>query len=227
MEFSDLWKSGPAVAVAIIGVVAALLKAVKTLLEFHDEYLSKRRFKRHAFLVSEAEQSSELKAFIKALKHEAIFRAAFGKPASPRKASAVMELYETGHFSHEELRESYLFLVLDAEGNLDIRIGVMGHLLQWFTTTFMAFIALYMISLVNSILSIKSLLSIVFVLLVLLSTFFIFWYFGRDVRSVLLAKRVRKKLEKLKAGELSSQSITTQRDDLPSAPEKSQNETSL
>src|SRR3989442_1441763 len=88
MDLSELWKSTPAVSAAVVAVAGALYKAMKTLLEFNDEYLSKRQFKRHSFLRGEAEQHRELTAFIEAARHEAVFRSTFGRPAD-RKSTRL------------------------------------------------------------------------------------------------------------------------------------------
>lgn len=205
MEISDLFKSVPALIVAVIGVLAALLKVLKALVEFHDDHLSKRAFKRHSFLVNEAEQNNELKTFVEALKHEAIFQTTFGKPASPRKASAVMQLYKSGHFSHADLRESYLFLVLNEADELEVRVGVLGNILLVLTSLYLIFVLTYIGYLG---LQLPRLLNTGSPGIVLLGSAFLFltvWHFGRDLRSILLAKKVRKKLESLKSKKLAAQ----------------------
>ncbi|WP_288124486.1 MULTISPECIES: hypothetical protein [Delftia] len=197
MDLSELWKSTPAVSAAVVAVAGALYKAMKTLLEFNDEYLSKRQFKRHSFLRGEAEQHRELTAFIEAARHEAVFRSTFGRPASPRMAAAVMAAYQSGHFSLEELRASFLYSKIEDDGSLVVTPGKSGGLILGFTIFFIVAMAGYSAVVVVSLLSLKSVLPSIAALIVLVLTFGLFWFFGRDARSVLLAKKVERKLVKL------------------------------
>lgn len=204
MEISEILKTGPALGLAVIGVAAALLKSIKALLEFHDEYLSKRRFKRQSFFAAEAEKSPELKSFVESLKHEAIFQATFGRPASPRKASAVMKLYQTGHFSHSELRESYLFMEVDANGDVKVHTGFIGSLLLWVISVFLVAVAVYLGTIIFLLIRMESARSLSMALGVLIFALSVFWYFGRDLRSVLLARKIHRKLSSLRTTEPSS-----------------------
>lgn len=106
MDSTDLWKSIPVVATAIIATLGALYKSIKSLFEFNDEYLGKRKFKRLSFLSDEVRGDLALEKLLMSAKHEEVFRAIFGKPASPKIAAAVMSLYASGLFSIEELRAS-------------------------------------------------------------------------------------------------------------------------
>lgn len=197
MDLSEIWKSTPAVGGAVVAVAGALYKAIKTLLEFNDEYLSKRQFKRHSFLRGEAEQHRELTAFIEAVRHEAVFRSTFGRPASPRMAAAVMAAYQSGHFSLEELRASFLYSKIGDDGSLVVTPGKVGRLILGFTIFFIVAMAVYSAILVVSLLSLKSVPASIAALVVLVVTFGIFWAFGRDARSVLLAIKVERKMAKM------------------------------
>ncbi|WP_286999655.1 MULTISPECIES: hypothetical protein [Comamonas] len=197
MDLSELWKSTPAVAAAVVAVAGALYKAIKTLLEFNDEYLSKRQFKRHSFLRAEAEQHKELTAFIEAVRHEAVFHSTFGRPASPRMAAAIMAAYQSGNFSLKELRASYQYSKIGNDGSLVVTPGKSGVITLGFSIFFIVATALYSAATVISVLSLKSIPAFLTALVLLSITFGIFWIFGRDARSVLLAKNVERKLLKM------------------------------
>lgn len=197
MEFSELWKSAPAIGAATVAVAGALYKAIKTLLEFNDEYLSKRQFKRHSFLLGEAGQHPELRAFIEAVKREAIFRSTFGKPASPRMALAIMSLYESGRFSLEELRASSVYSKLGEDGSLIVVPGRAGNVVLWIAGLSIATMVVYAGILVLALIGVKTVLASLVALVVILLTCFLVWPFGRDARAVLLAKSVERKLAQI------------------------------
>lgn len=208
MEISELWKSTPAIGAAVVAVAGALYKAIKTLLEFNDEYLSKRRFKRYSYLRGEAAQHQELTDFIEAAKHETIFRSTFGRSASPLMASAVMTAYRTGHFSLAELKASFVYSKIGNDGELVVSPGKMGWISLIYSSVVIAVFAAYSVITLFSLLSMKSLASLLVALFVLVLTFIFFWMFGRDARSAILAMQAERKLIKISTAQTLKTSLT-------------------
>lgn len=194
MDFNDLLTSGPAIGTAVAGVVAALYKAAKSLLEFNDEYLQKRRFRQYAWLLAEAEEHADLRDFIHLVKREDIFRGVFGKPVSPQTARALVALYQSGRYSMEELRASYLYARLRDDGTLEVKPGAGGAFVLAFTLSLVAAMSVYAVLLIVLFLGMQSWSAALAAAGVLAVYSGLTWLFCRDVRAVILARRVQRRL---------------------------------
>lgn len=198
MEIAEIIKSGPAVWVGSLAVVGALYKSIKSLLEYNDEYIQKRLFKKYSFLLSETSGNDNLVEFIKKAKEEEAFRVAFGKPASPSMATAIMELYRSGHFSLSELRACFLYTKLLPNGTLEINPGKSGYFVLGVSIFFILMMGLYISTLVVTLLTAKAIPATLIAIGLLIFYFFFAWLFGRDARAVVLARRANKKVSAIK-----------------------------
>ena len=155
--------------------------------EFYDEYLGKRKFKRHTFLREEADQNRELASFIESIRHEIVFRTAFGKSASPRMAAAVMVAYQSGHFSLEELRASFFYWKLGDDGSITVEPGMAGWILVGTIGFFMIAITLYSGLVIYELLSANSLPAFAMAFALFVVVLIYFQHFGREARAVFAA----------------------------------------
>ncbi|MCW7538601.1 hypothetical protein OOT46_12185 [Aquabacterium sp. A7-Y] len=193
MQLGELLTSTSGLGPAAAAVAAALYKAVKALLEFNDEYLRKRRFKQYAYLLGEAEGQAEAQELILMAKREALFRAVLGKPVSQRLGAAVMALYRSGQFSLEELRASLLYATLHEDGTLDVRPGAGGMLVVAISAFFVVGMGAYAGAMVWLLLGQGAWDARMAAVGVLLAYGLLAWWFGRDARAVMLARRVRRR----------------------------------
>lgn len=138
MDFSALLNSPSVLGAAIAAVVTALYKAIRSLLEFNDEYLRRRQYKHFAFLAEQASSNQRLVNFILAAKDEFLFAETFRHQTSPREAAAVQDLYATGLFSIRQLRSCFFYLRFEADGTPSIRPGRTGLFILLFTTPLLA-----------------------------------------------------------------------------------------
>ena len=192
-ETLEILKSGPAVSAAIVAVIAALLKSVKSIFEFNDEHLQKRQLKRLAFLSKECEKNDALQQIVSIARDEEVFRNLFGRTASPKYIRALTHLYETEKFSLSELRVSSSYLVL-VDGSLVVKLGWRALILFLISFGFVVIMGLYVIALLWLLFASPSA-GTYLAVVVLIALYSLFaWFVGSDARSVLLAKRVQKKL---------------------------------
>ncbi len=191
-DIAELIKSWPAIAGAVVAVLAALIQSVKSLLEFHDAHLQNRVLKRLAFLAKECEDEP-LKRLISTARNEEVFRTLFGKNASPEFVHGVTRLYESGKFSLSELRmiSPYLKPVNDS---VVVEIKKGDIILSWASLAVIVLMMLYTTAFVILLLSTPSISSLV-AALVLVALFLLFVRFvRRDILAVFIAKRVKAKL---------------------------------
>lgn len=134
MDLSEILRSAPAVVAGGVAAVVTLVKAVRSLLEFYDDHLRKRHFKRYAYLLGEAGGQDDLCAFITLCKREDIFRSIFSHSTSPKMASAFMELYGTRNFPLNELRLISPYAKLRDDGSIVVapsKSDIAGYVLNW------------------------------------------------------------------------------------------------
>jgi hypothetical protein len=203
MELTEFLNSSTAGA-AIAGMSAALYKAVKSLLEFNDEYLRKRRFKHYAYLSSESTDHPDVQQFINQAKKEDLFRVLFGKSVPPRVASAYMELYDSQYFSLSELRATLLYSRIDDHGEIQIEPGKGG----WFTLVVMFLIVIFFGAIAATaafaLLETKELGKSAGALGILAFYISVSWVYGIDARAILVSLKAKKKLTALRQGNLTS-----------------------
>jgi len=197
MDFAELSTSTTAVGGAVVAALGAVYKALKALLEFHDEYLRKRKFKHYAFLSAEVASNEQMRDFVDSVKHSDVFRATFGKPLSPNLAVAVMQLYKSGRFSLDELRASATYMRLGGGDTLTIEPGKAATFILWASVGFLSFMVLYAGAIITSLLTLRSPTGAIAAVAVLVFTFAVATTFGRDIGNVLLARRAAKKLAKV------------------------------
>ncbi len=139
MDLSEILNSTSALGAGVTAVCAALYKGIRAILEFHDEYLRKRRFKYLSYLRSESEGHSDLTAFIESAKHESLFAATYGRATPPRLALAIMSLYETKFFSLSELRACFFYMRISDDGLINISPGKTGIFIVILVSSFLGF----------------------------------------------------------------------------------------
>lgn len=193
MSLSDVLTSAYG---ATFVLLVAFVKTVKTLYEFHDEYLIKRRFKHLNFLKSEAMGNEDLIRFVDLAKQELVFAGTLGRSASPRLSLAIMELYKTRLFSVWELRTSRYYIHLDDRGLIEVRPGRFGIALAAFAFLFLVGIAGYVAPVVLKLVATKQLTAIATAAAMLLGFFLMGLYLLRDTIEVAIAWRVGRQLKK-------------------------------
>lgn len=206
MELSEFLNSGTAFGAAIAGVSAALYKAVKSLLEFNDEYLRKRRFNHYAYLMGESADHPDLKQFISQAKKEDIFRVLFGKSMPPRVAAAYMALYHTHRFSIAELRASYPYSSMDDRGELQIDPGKGGWVVLVVTVTLVSVLGLIAATAAFALLDTKEVTKSAGALGILAFYISVSWLYGIDARAILQSLKAKKKLAALQRENLTTRS---------------------
>lgn len=98
---------GIGLTVALVGVAVQL---VKSLIDFYEEVLIKRYFKRLNSLTEHLSTESTTCKYLDALKENEIFRLASGIKASPEKTNMLMKIYLLGIVSNSELEMLSLYL---------------------------------------------------------------------------------------------------------------------
>lgn len=199
MELSTFLNSGTAVAAAIAGISAALYKAVKSLLEFNDEYLRKRRFKHYAYLMNESADYADVQRFISQAKKEDLFRVLFGKSVPPRLASAYMTLYDSQYFSLSELRATFSYARLDDHAELQIDPGASGFVTLFLTFSLIFYLGLFAATTAFALLETKELAKFAGALGILAFYILISWLYGSDARAILRSLKVKKRLAELRS----------------------------
>lgn len=196
MEVFEAIQSGPAATVAYIGLLAALLKITKSLLEFHDEHLQKRPFKKLSFLAEECKGDAALTQLVSNARHEEVVRRVIGKSATPEFMIALSTLYATGKFTLVELRISSLYLKV-VDGYLRVHLGAAAKIT--FTMSLLIILAMggYMAVLIALVLRVNTSTAYLAALLLFTIYAFFFWYVGRDARAVYVAHRLKFKMDAL------------------------------
>jgi hypothetical protein len=194
MSLQDLLSLSSTGWAGVVAVGGVLYTAIKTLLEFNDEYLQKRTFKRLAFLREQIKDDPHLSEFLTAAVHEEVFRAAYGMPIPARSIIALTKAYSSGLFSLAELKACALYTTVDDAGNLHIQPGKGGYAILVALLFFVFAMSAYVASLLFALLTVGTVPSVAGALAVLVFYFFFAWYFGRDIRAVLLARKASKKL---------------------------------
>lgn len=202
MNLTEILNSSSALGAAVIATLATLYKAIRTTLEFHDEYLRKRRFKYISYLTEESSEHTDLTEFIKMAKRESLFSAAFGRAASPRLAIAIMALYESKFFSLFELRSAFFYMNLSDSGAINVSPGKRGTFIFAIIMAFLLPMTIYIILLVYQLFILGSpvaLLTAIFIIAVFSGfSFFLF----RDAFEVIIAHRVGNRITAYVAGNL-------------------------
>ncbi|TRW90262.1 hypothetical protein [Candidatus Methylobacter oryzae] len=203
MTLTEILNSGPAIGAAVTAVFAALYKGTRAILEFHDEYLRKRRFKYLSYLIVESEAHADLSEFIESAKRESLFSAVFGRAAPPRVALAIMALYESKFFSLSELRASFFYMKINDVGVLDVSPGKKGMFIATLVSAFLMFMVFYVWMLVQQLLILSSPAALVTAMFIVL--FFLGYglMLARDVLEVIIARRVGDRIRAYRAGNLS------------------------
>ena len=198
-DISKLLNFVPASFAAAFVVISMIFVSLKSLLEFNDEYIQKRFFRRHTFLQSEASGLQSLTEFIEMVKHEEAFRVIFGRIASPRLASEIIALYKTGCFSLSELRACFPYTRLRDDGAIQISLGRLGICVAIVSAFFLLLWSIFVLSMVADLLAVKSLTALLTAIGILVVYTFFAWFFGRDIRSIILSFKASKKLEAVQA----------------------------
>jgi hypothetical protein len=199
MNIAEILSSDPALGATVTAVCAAVYKGTRAILEFHDEYLRKRRFKYLSYLTAESAEHTDLTEFIGLAKRESIFAAAFGRPASPRLALAIMSLYESKLFSLSELRACFLYMKVNESGAVDVTPGRSGAFVFILVSFLLVFMVFYVYVLVQELLALGSppALAISTVIVVVFTSVGLFLV--RDAVGVISAYKVGKRIHSYRA----------------------------
>lgn len=192
-EIIDILKTGPAVWVAAIAVLAAFLKAAKSFFEFHDEHLQKRQLKRLAFLAKECETNPVLTQLITAAKEEEIFRNLYKRNASPEFMCAFNRLYETGKLSLSELRSSSFYLKL-VNGSIAVELGWAASIIFWVSLGLVVIMGIHITAVLILLFRTPSAAAFVVSIVLLAFYFFFAWFIGSEARAVKVAKGIQIKI---------------------------------
>ncbi|CAH0354043.1 hypothetical protein [Aquabacterium sp. CECT 9606] len=198
MELFEALKSGPALYVTIAGALAALFKTIKGIFEFHDGHLQRRSLKKLAFLADEAKGNEALQGLIAGAREEEVFRAIIGRTASPEFIKVVSQLWSTDKFSLTELRAAHIYLKVQ-DGRIWIHLGVGAAVVFWGSFFIVVLMGIYVSTVLVPLLYVLSLATYASALLLFCVYLFFAWFVGRDARDVLVARRVKAKIEALPA----------------------------
>jgi hypothetical protein len=199
-EYIDLFKTWPAILAAVLAVLASLFKGAKGLIEFYDDHLRRRHFKRLEFLAEISAGNDELLKLIVSAKGEEVFRSIYGRSCAPEFISGVYSLISSGKFSLAELRISRNYLRL-VNGRISVLLGVEGWFLFGYSLFSVVAMGFYVFYLSVSLLKVGTI--VAFVAWVCLMLIFVLFSmaFGKDARAVCSAYRVRKKIKALQSSE--------------------------
>lgn len=184
---------GVGLTIALIGVA---VKLVKGLIDFYEEVLIKRYFKRLNSLTEHLNTESIASKYLNVLKENEVFRLASGIKASPEKTNMLMEIYLLGVVSNSELKMLVQYL---KPKNIKISLEVNWFDKLQFTYSFFAAIFLFFSGIVMGLpyfLKGKGMESIAG-LFIIVVFFFIAMIVGRDYRTFLTLKRVKERLIEL------------------------------
>ncbi|MES2091345.1 MAG: hypothetical protein V4532_15415 [Pseudomonadota bacterium] len=199
MELLEAFKSGPAVYAAIaaaLTVFAALFKAVRGFIEFHDDHLQRRSLKKLTFLAEEAKDNKALLGLIVGAREEEVFRTIIGRTSSPEFIEAISQLWKTGNFSLLELRAAQFYLKV-SDGRIWVHLGLGAAFVFWGSLFIVALMGIYVSTVLIPLLSVLSLATYATALLLFCVYLFFAWFVGRDARAVHIARGVQAKLEAL------------------------------
>lgn len=194
MDLVDILKALPPEYAAWIVVAFIILKSFKALLQFHDEYIRTRPFKRLAYLFGESSESATLSKIIVASKHEIIFREIFGTTGSPQFIAAISHLLDSGKFSVTELRAASFYLRL-SDGKVMVKLGWGAKIFFWFSLLLVLAMGAYVGLIVVTLLATKSLAGLAAAALIFALLVFFIWLVGSESRSVYVARLIDKKLK--------------------------------
>lgn len=115
--------SGNSFVVFIVAAVSLgnfLIKLFTGAFILHNDYFVSRQVNRIVKLRSAIEDNPSLKLFINTMADDKIFRVATGIKATPDRANALMQLYQTAKVSKAQLKAYSSFLQLNDAGELKI-----------------------------------------------------------------------------------------------------------
>lgn len=193
----DMLSSWQIMTLAITAVVGVLYKTVKQLILFNDGILKKRRAAYLSFLKAEASSNEPLSKLIDSLRVEESFQKIFSRYASPKLAASMINLYESGHFSVREMRAASPYFHLDKDGRITSRTGKSGAIIKILGVGLIAVMGAFTFLLVYGLALKPGFSSILASSAFLLLYFFFVWFFGKDVRAVVDAERIERKIRSL------------------------------
>lgn len=192
MSLTDF--TSPETLAKLFGGLVALAAAFKSLLEFYDNYLGKRRLQRYSYLQSESKDVLSLADVLSTAKHEEIARILFGHSLSPATSDALMSLYQSRHFSLEELRAIAAEAQIQPNGNLEVSRGVGSKLIFLWSLASSLYVLLFGFFSGFVLLEQRSPSSLLAALLVFVITFAIALLLASDGRNVFKTTKAGKKL---------------------------------
>lgn len=196
----DLLLSWKAAGLTIAAIVSIFLGIVKNLVEFNDGTLRRRKSEYLQHLRSEASSDANVTNLVDALRAEEAFKKIIGTYASPKLIEQIRELFETKQFSIRQIRAAAFYLYLDHNNQIRSNSGKAGAFIKWLAGGFIVLYALYTAVVIFTFLQKNNLSNLLAAGIFLLLFFLVGWYFGRDVREVIAADRLDKKILKLREG---------------------------
>lgn len=96
--------------VFILSLLGVSIKIVSLLINFYEEVLITRYFKRIASLAGQVSESSKIGEYLMQLKENEIFRLASGIKVSPEKSQMLIDIYLYGLADNRELKRIQRFM---------------------------------------------------------------------------------------------------------------------
>ena len=123
MEIPDIVKEHAlSLAIAIVFALAGVaVKLAKSIFDFYEGYIHGRKLKIIKTLQTSINNESSAQ-FLNILHQNEIFRLATGIKCSPQKSESLMELFQTGIISSEELKRLERFLSPSCDNIVEIKI---------------------------------------------------------------------------------------------------------
>lgn len=184
-----------------IPLLISIVAVAHKMMDFSEKFRN-RNFKRLTFLEKCATKDSQLLEFIQKVTDENIFKEVYGRVVTPNIAKAYMELYSKGIFTVFELRCAHQYMNFDDLKKPYVVLGPGATFTLWAFSTFGLFVLLYFGVLITIVLGSKEFgTAIIGVISLAIMGFLSTSMFFTEARNVLVARKIRRKLDKLYASE--------------------------
>lgn len=195
---------GVGLTIALVGVA---VKAVKGLIDFYEDVLIKRYFKRLNSFSEHISTESKMYRYVNLLKENEVFRLVSGIKSSPEKSNALMDIYLLGIASNDELKRVSSYF---KPHNMKVSIEVGWIEKLQFTYSLVAAIVLLFFGVLMgySYFVLATGAEAVAGLIVMTIFMFVAMVVGKDYRTYRILKRVRSRLMELDMVENPEKSIS-------------------
>ncbi|MBC3809876.1 hypothetical protein [Undibacterium aquatile] len=192
-DLFEILKSWPAASAAIVAGIAAIIKSIQSIFEFHSEHLRNRKLKRLEILAKECEENGDLKLLVRRAKDEEISRNLLGRICTPEFTEALARSYESGRLTLSMLRAALPYIEV-INGSLHVNLGLQSKVLFWFSTSLVLAMSIYFSWLILLLSKVQS--AGAYGAMLVVAVFYLAFvrFVGGDARAVIAARRVREKL---------------------------------